>query len=407
MQDIIKFIKEYEVKGSKFGLGRTKELLKRLSYPDKNLKIIHVAGTNGKGSTCRYLTDILVSAKKSVGTFTSPEVYSYEEKFLINGKPMERQKLEGYLNEVYLLSLENDDRATAFEIETVAALYAFYREGCQYAVIECGMGGLNDSTNAISSKEIAAITSISLEHTAILGDTIEEICSQKAGIIKDCPAVVSSLQTPQGLNYFSKLGVQFAGNDIKIIEKNLSGQKFAYKDNTYTIKMLGDEQVYNAAVAIDCAHLLGIDQKVIERGISLSQMAGRVQITMPQGNMYILDGSHNPASFSPLIQALEMIDGDKQLIFSCLSDKDVYKAASLLCPLFKRIIVFTSPSYRAMDIDKMRSAFLEKCTNLRIADGLQSALNMAAEDESSYAANVICGSFTILKEAKNWIDKRQ
>jgi dihydrofolate synthase/folylpolyglutamate synthase len=400
--DIITTIKKYEVAGSKFGLERTRTLLDKLGAPDDKLKIVHVAGTNGKGSICAYLTHILLSAGKMVGTFTSPEVYDYGEKFLLNGEQLEVQKLKGYLSEAYTLAQSMDDKPTAFEIETAAALYAFAQEGCEYAVVECGMGGLNDSTNAIRRKALAVISSISLEHTAVLGKTITEICRQKAGIIRDCPAVVNGLQTEETVNYFKNLNVTFANGELKILSSNLHGLTFTYRGEKYSINMLGSAQAYNAATAIEAAKILGITPPHITQGIKNTRLLGRVEVIEKSGITYILDGSHNPASFAPLTDILKGDKRQKVLLFGCLSDKDIGSAVNILSPYFSKAYVFAPDSYRAMAVDKICTSFSSAFEVTKKFDGVVSALESATDE-----LVVVCGSFTILKEAKEWIDKRQ
>jgi dihydrofolate synthase/folylpolyglutamate synthase len=401
-ENIIDIIKQYEVKGSKFGLDRTKKLLCDLGSPDDYLKIVHVAGSNGKGSLCEYVSQILTLAGKKVGTFTSPEVYSYTEKFKINCHNADESILKKYLSYVYDIATRYDDKPTAFEIETAAALYMFKSEGCEYAVVECGMGGLYDSTNAINKKQVAAITSVSLEHTAILGKTITEICTQKAGIIKKCKAVVSYFQSREGIDYFSKLGVQFAGKNLRITKKSCDGQEFAYNDQNYKINMLGEAQAYNAAVAVDVAKILGIDQKFITAGLSCARLLGRVEKIACNGRTYILDGSHNPSSFQPLVESVKDIAANKVLVFGCLSDKDVNSAAKLLATVFNKAYVFSPYSYRAMDKTKIYDTFKKYIKDTTLCGNEREALDMA---DSEFV--VVCGSFTILKEAKQWIEKRQ
>lgn len=400
--DIQEKLQKYTCEGSKYGLSRTRALLSAFSDPDKQLKIVHIAGSNGKGSIAAYITNILIASGAKVGTFTSPEVFSYSEKFLFNGKPAD-EVINYYLSEVYDAASAMSDRPTAFEIETVAALTAFRAAGCEYAVVECGLGGRDDATNAISQKAVAVISSISLEHTAVLGDTIESICAHKAGIIKNCPVVVSALQCEEGRAYFSQFTDKFAGDGLEILSRDRGGQFFLYGGVRYFIKMHGDAQCYNAATAIEAAKILGIDSCTISAGLVLTRLTGRCDIRESGGRTYILDGAHNPAAFSPLSDMLKSTDGEKSLVFGCLSDKDVRSSAEILCPLFDEIIIFSPSSYRAMDRDKIFSAFeAAGAKRIRAAQGIEDALGMA---EGKIIA--VCGSFTFLKEALQWIEKRQ
>jgi len=401
-ENIIEIIKNYQEKGSRYGLKSTRDLLNALGSPDDYLKIIHVAGTNGKGSTCEYLTQILASAGKKVGTFTSPEVYDYSEKFKVNGKCLNEEKLKKYLSVAYQKSLEFEVKPTAFEVETCAALYAFYMEGCEYCVLECGLGGLTDSTNAINKKKVAVILSIGLEHTALLGNSIGDICQQKAGIIKNCPAIVSSLQCEEAVKFFNNKGVIFA-DGVKILSSNLHGQSFACNGEEYKINMLGTAQAYNAATAIKVARHLKIDNHFIKEGLLKAKLLGRVEVINKTHATYILDGSHNPDSFLPLCEILDGIkQEDKLLIFGCLSDKDANAAAAVLSKSVKSVVAISPPSYRAMEIQKIISALQAHFASVSTSNGIKEAIT-----DAKAKIVVVCGSFTVLKEAKKWIEKEQ
>lgn len=400
--DITEVLKRYGAKGSKFGLSRTRALLGAFGNPDRKMKIVHIAGSNGKGSIAAYIAAILKEAGEKVGSFTSPEVYSYFDKFKINETPADEKKLRAVLSETYDKAQTFSDKPTAFEIETVAAFVLFASEGCTYAVVECGLGGRDDATNAINKKEVAVFGSVSLEHTAILGSTVREICEVKAGIIKNCPAVFSALQEKEGREYFLSVGATPAGDGLKVIKEDEEGQTFLYKGKEYRISMHGAAQCYNAATAIEAALLLGVEQPVTERAISSVRLAGRCERIVKGGVTFVLDGAHNPAAFSPLCDLLRITSGDKSLAFGCLSDKDVESAAEILSPYFKEIAVFQPESYRAMDIERIYSAFSGKVNTIKKVGSVVGALEIL-----NAKTVVVCGSFTILREAKSWIEKRQ
>lgn len=381
----------------KFGTERTRAVLDRLGSPDEGLKIIHIAGTNGKGSVAEYLTRILIAAGHRTGTFTSPAVLDFFEQFRVDGQPISRAKLEKYFSR----ALQAADNCTPFEVQTAAALSAFFEEGCEYAVVECGLGGLLDATNAIRKKELAVITSIGLEHTAILGDTIEKICAHKSGIIRNCPAVVSAYQPKEALSFFKGKGVIFADKPLKILESGFRGQRFLYGGKEFSIKMAGFAQVYNAATAIEAARVLKIDEKAILNGISTAYLAGRLQFFSAGGNEYIVDGCHNPSGFAPLADLIKNYSSSEvTLIFGCLADKDIDKNLCALQGLAARIIAVRPPSSRAMDIDKIYSACKKYFRSVEIENNISGAL------EKSNGKVVVCGSFTLVKEAVKWIEKR-
>lgn len=402
MNGIIERVKAEERLGSKFGIERTQALLDGCGRPDEKLKIIHVAGTNGKGSVCEYLSRIITASGARAGVFTSPEVFSFNEKFKINGEPANDEKISLYIQRITRLSLGMPDRPSSFEIQTAAALLMFAEEGCEYAVVECGLGGLNDATNAISRKLLAVIASVSLEHTAVLGDTVGEICAQKAGIIKNCPVVAPCNLPSEAYEYLSRYDAVFAGDGLKILNRDEYGQTFSYRGEIYEIKMHGDAQAYNAAVAIECAKLLNFPSEAVKRGLKEAELAGRVQIIKSRGRTYLLDGSHNPESFTPLLQTLELFAGKKSLVFGCLSDKDVNSAASRLAGVFDEVILVVPDSYRAMEIDKMQAAFSPRAARTETAACVAEALRAA-----QYQSVAVCGTFTILKEAEEWIEKEQ
>ncbi len=384
--------------GSNYGLARTRALLDALGSPDCRLEIIHVAGTNGKGSVCEYLSRILRCSGVKAGCFRTPAVYSYEEQFCVNCRPLSRRRLGAYLQIAYEKGMSLG--ATAFEIETCAALYAFAEEGCRWAVIECGLGGLSDATNAIKSKRAAVITGIGLEHTAILGNTLLEISRQKAGIIKDCPSIVTSLADGEVREYFAGLGAVFA-DGVEDARIDCDGCKFTFGGRKYSLKMRGCVQPYNAALAIKTAAMLGFGYGAIRRGIASARLCGRIEKIKKRGRTFILDGSHNPQSFSALADYIEKyLSRGARIIYGCLSDKDEAGCLEKL-RFTENFTAVPCDSYRATPQDAQyeicRRYFpkAEKCASVS-----------EALDKSTEREVVICGSFTLLKEAKKWIEKR-
>lgn len=382
----------------KFGVENTRRMLDSLGSPDDKLKIIHISGTNGKGSIAEFITQILIAAGKRTGTFTSPMVESYFDQFKIDGKPVAGEVLAKYFKKAYRA---RSSTATGFEIETAGILYTFYKEGCEYAVVECGLGGTYDATNAVNSKKLAVISSVSLEHTAYLGNTLEEICAHKSGIIKRCPAVVNALQAPEARSYFEKLGVIFADKGLCVHLNNLDCTKFSYDGREYSAHLPVDEYVYNAATAIEAAHALGIDENAIQAGISSAKLAGRLQLLKAYGNTYIVDGGHNPAAMLPLADMLKYFPKEEiTLIYGCLSDKDIDGNLKTIQNCAQRIIAVKPDSPRAKELNKIVSACKKYFTDVSEDETVSGAL------EKARGVVAVCGSFTLVKEALNWIEKR-
>lgn len=372
-----------------FSTRPTRAVLDALGSPDKKLKIIHIAGTNGKGSTAEFFTEILVAAGKKTGTFTSPEVYCYYDQFRIDNVPIAPSVFDGYRAATERFS------ASDFEKDAAAAIAAFAGEGCEWAVIECGMGGLNDATNAIYKKELAVITSVSLEHTAYLGGTVEEICAHKAGIIRDCPAIINAHQSVEARRFFKDY--EFADKIDAIFDGG-----FVYGGKRFALKAEGCLQPHNAACAIEGARILGIDESAIYKGVANCRPRGRLEAFKVDGREYVLDGAHNPAAFKPLAEYLYSRDCKRTVIFGCLNDKDIDGNLSKI--VANEIIAVVCPSPRARTLEDTyahcRKLFGKKRT--RKAASVTQAL-----DEADGEIVVVCGSFTLLKEALKWIEKRR
>lgn len=382
----------------KFGTERTERLLRLVGYVEGSLKVVHIAGSNGKGSTAEYISSALVAAGRRTGLFTSPEVYTYADMFRIDGQPVSASVLEKTLAEVQKLA--EGLGATPFEIETATAFKLFCDFGCEYAVIECGLGGLYDATNAVKVKSLAVIASTSLEHTAYLGGTIAEICKHKAGIITGCPAIVSALQPREAEEYYRSLGVKFADLPIKVLKTGADGQTFSYGGEIYEIRTAGFAQPYNAAAAIEAARLLGVDEESVKRGLYAVEQYGRIEVIRRGGNVYVLDGGHNPSALEPLAEFVKSeFNQADALVFGCLSDKDICGCIEKLRGRAKRVYAVKPNSPRAMDMAKITRALRE------VFGAAEEVSRVADALEKTRGVTVVCGSFTLLKEAKQWIEK--
>lgn len=436
-QEAIDYIKNIERSGSDYGIERMRELLDLLGAPDRHLKFVHIAGTNGKGSVSAYLTSILKEAGYKVGTYNSPSVFCYNERWLINGQPLSDDDVAKYLTVVkeciqseQILRQAFDIgefKPTAFEQETAVAMLAFFDKECDICVLETGLGGRWDATNAIDDKVLSIVTPIGLDHCALLGNTLGEIASEKAAIIKD--EVVTCNQPPEVMEQLSR---PFAIKDGKkeyrkatvvvckqprFLHGDICGQTFLYDGKKYEISMLGQHQLVNASIAICAVGELkkkhfSIDDNALEKGLKNTVWKARLQvvknakeefnITIPQDKVLVFDGSHNPQGAMTLANAIKELFENKRihLVLGILKDKDVQGICDTLVPLASKVTCITPPSPRAMKKEELQKIVAPLCrgdcdTDDSIKDAVQSSLFGDCD------ATILCGSLTLFAGLKN------
>lgn len=436
-QEAIDYIKNIERSGSDYGIERMRELLDLLGAPDRHLKFVHIAGTNGKGSVSAYLTSILKEAGYKVGTYNSPSVFCYNERWLINGQPLSDDDVAKYLTVVkeciqseQILRQAFDIgefKPTAFEQETAVAMLAFFDKECDICVLETGLGGRWDATNAIDDKVLSIVTPIGLDHCALLGNTLGEIASEKAAIIKDevvtCnqpPEVMEQLRRPfsikDGKKEYRKATVVVC-KQPQFLHGDICGQTFLYDGKKYEISMLGQHQLVNASIAICAVGELrkkhfSIDDNVLEKGLKNTVWKARLQvvknakeefnITIPQDKVLVFDGSHNPQGAMTLANAIKELFENKRihLVLGILKDKDVQGICDTLVPLASKVTCITPPSPRAMKKEELQKIVAPLCrgdcdTDDSIKDAVKSSLLGDCD------ATILCGSLTLFAGLKN------
>lgn len=423
--EAIDYIRNIERAGSDYGIERMRELLVLLGNPDKRLKFVHVAGTNGKGSVCAYLTSALKAAGYKVGTYNSPSVFCYNERWLLDGTPLDDAGVAKYLTVVKdAIDKEKpkspDFQPTAFEIETAVALLAFCENECDICVLETGLGGRWDATNVIYEKELAVITPIALDHCALLGNTLAEIASEKAAIIKDdavtcaqCDEIMRELYHPyviaDGLRIAIDANVTVCAPP-SMISCDLSGQVFEYDGDVFKIVMLGEHQLVNAAIAVCALKKLrekkwNISDNDIKSGLEKTVWRARFEIVknakdrfsidIPQDKTLVFDGAHNPQGADALAKCISQYLENKRvhIVAGMLKDKDVDGAVSRLAPLAKRVTAVTPESPRALDKETLAQKFRIYCRDVDACDNIKSAVQNALFGDCD--AVVLCGSLTL------------
>ena len=291
--------------GSRPGLERVGELLHRLGDPQKKLKYVHVAGTNGKGSASAMLASVLKAAGYKTGLFTSPYLSRFNERMQINGKEIENDVLADIVSRVKPIAESMDEHPTEFELMTAAALLWYAEEKCGIVVLEVGLGGRFDATNIIDAPEAAVIMNIGLDHTKVLGDTVEKIAFEKAGIIKPgCDVIL--YQQSESVTDVVRARCEEQGARLHIADfsqivsefDSLDGQVFDYKGDAYAIPLLGAHQLKNAAVAVETVQVLRgrgwkLEQDAVEHGLYAVSWPARFEVVADEP-YFVVDGGHNP-----------------------------------------------------------------------------------------------------------------
>lgn len=387
------YMEQVQKRGSKLGLAPVKMLLERLGSPQNRLTVIHVAGTNGKGSICTFLEQLYRTEGRRVGRYISPTLHCYLERFQINGRYMEEKEFAALLSEVVSvidgMKRDGAELPTAFEIETVIAFLYFLNHQVDIVILETGMGGRADATNVVEEPLCTVFGSIGMDHMQFLGNTIEEIAYEKAGIMKaGCPVVsypnssevMDVLKTQYSLHNVDDVG----GNgfyvvsepDIQILEETLDGSVFRYKGEEYRIRMAGEYQIYNAVTAIETKLLL--DGHLAKEGLADAVWEGRFE-KVSEHPLLIRDGAHNVDGVKALKQSLQKHFTKEKLIFiiGVLKDKEYDKMMQVLCPLAAKVFTVTPDNPRGLPGEVLRESVLPYCDDVTVCGSVDEALSKA------------------------------
>lgn len=383
------------------GLSNMKKLCTLLGSPEKKIKTIHIAGTNGKGSVGAFITEGLIQNGYNVGRYSSPSVLNYRDKLTYNNKWISEEELASTVNEIKELIENSDCKPTIFELETALAFYWLNKKNCDFAVIETGMGGRLDATN-VTDKILSVITPIAIDHTKFLGNTIEEIAKEKAGIIKDI--AISSAQMPQVQKVLETSGsVTFVNNiDIKNIRYNIDKTTFDYKEHkNIEISMLGKYQVENACLAIEVLEKLntmGYKINNIKDSIKNTQWLCRFQV-INKKPLVIIDGAHNPHGVKALKENIDLYLKNKDIVFitGVLKDKDYDTIAKIMSPLAKKIFTIQSDSPRALSAVDYGKVISKYNKNVIPCTSIKKAVNAALK----YDNILVFGSLSFMGEIYN------
>lgn len=423
-EEAMKYITEVGNFGSNYGLERTYKLLEYLSNPEKDLKFIHIAGTNGKGSTTSIITEILMGAGYKVGMYTSPFIEEFEERIQINRNNIPKEKLASLMDEVKAavdkVIEDGYNHPTEFEIITVLMLLYFKKENIDFGVIEVGLGGTLDSTNVITPV-LQVITSISFDHTNLLGNTLEEIAGEKAGIIKSGIPTVIYPQKAEALKVIenkcsemnSKLYIANCDNFKfeNVVNEDRPYQLLKYNNEVdILLPLLGEHQITNLSVAMTSIEVLNninmtnILLDSIVKSIKNVKWKGRLEV-LSKNPYVVIDGAHNIQGIETLSRNIKKYFKYENLylILGILADKDVEEMIKVIAPMAKKIYAVTPNSIRAELAEDLKREIIKYNENCEAYDDYKEAYLTAINDANENDFVLASGSLYMIGDMRKII----
>ena len=405
--------------GSRPGLDRMRTLLERLGNPQDRLQYIHVAGTNGKGSVCAMLSGVLAAAGYKTGLFISPYITDFRERIQINnaliGKEVLTEAVENTFPIVEELR-ENGVIITEFEYVNALEFYIHANAGCDIVVLETGMGGLLDCTNVIRPPLCSVITTIGLDHTAVLGDTVEKIAEQKCGIIKPHSIAVTSAQCGAAMSVIEQTAkelhiplIKSESVQLEILSQALTGSVLKYRNREITLSLAGSHQVENAKTALAALEalnergLITVGAGDIADGLANAVNPARLEL-LRESPIVLLDGAHNPNGIEALKEAIQTFLPETKIICvtGMLTDKDIDSSIALLQGVFESVYTVPVNNPRAISPTELAAKFSRACADTRSFDSAENAFVAAlARAKQENLAVLICGSLYLAGEIRS------
>lgn len=405
VSEALSYIHSVSWKGSVPGLSRTRELLRRLGNPQNQLKFVHIAGTNGKGSTAAMLASVLRAAGYRTGLYTSPYISCFNERMQVDGAMIPDEELAEITEAVRPHADAMADAPTEFELVTAVAMVFFARHSCDLVVLEVGLGGELDSTNVISTPEAAVICNIGLDHTQVLGDTLEAIAGAKAGIIKGGDVVIYRGERCVERVFEEKcaaVGAVLHRADferLRLISHSLYGQVFDCGDRKkLELPLLGGHQLKNAAVALAAIDVLTqkgwkISEDAVRRGLKTVSWPGRFELLSEQP-LFIVDGGHNPQCIAALTENVRTYLSGKKItaLTGVMADKDFGEMFSCIAPYISRFVAVTPDNPRALKAASLAEMLSGFGKPVSCCDDVAQGVRLAMEQTDANGAVLAFGS---------------
>lgn len=412
--EAIGYIHHVTWRGSRLGLERTQELLSRIGNPENSLKFIHIAGTNGKGSTAAMLANILRLSGYKTGLYISPFINRFNERMQLNGELISDGELAQITSFIRPHAEAMADHPTEFELITVIAFEYFRRHQADIVVLEVGMGGALDSTNVIPVPELAIITNIGLDHTRELGPTISDIARAKAGIIKNGGDVLIYGGNPEADLVFAQVsreaGARLHLTDhsrISGLAANLDALQFSFSPyGAFSCGLVGNYQANNAAVVITAVELLRqkgwkIREDQLKAGLASTRWPARFEI-LRRNPVFIADGGHNPQGIHAVIESLKAQFPGKEIVFliGIMADKDIPKMIDQMAPISKEFITVTPNNPRAIDAKQLASLLIDRGLSATACNSIDDGVQLAVDHAGSNGIVCAVGSLYMLGDVR-------
>jgi dihydrofolate synthase / folylpolyglutamate synthase len=392
-EEALQYIHSPKYNNMRLGLDNIRSLMSALGNPQKQLKFVHIAGTNGKGSVASYLSHILEKAGYKTGLFTSPFIERFNERVKVNQEDISDDSLAKITEMIKKIIEKEQISTTEFEIMSAIAFQYFYEQQCDIVVLEVGLGGRLDSTNVIEHPLLSIITSIGLDHQAFLGSTLTEIAGEKAGIIKENTPVLLYSQEKEAEDIVYRIAREKKSlvfqpdfSQITNISTDLSGQSFNYKAlKDLKVTLLGEHQLKNAAVVIEAVQLLKengiyIDENALRLGLAETKWPGRFEI-IHHDPIIVIDGAHNIDSINALVDNLTKYFHDNKIIaiLGILKDKDVEEMIEGVSTVIDSFITVTPNNPRAMKAEDLACRLTDKNQLAQVSQSFEEAIDLAIE----------------------------
>ncbi|CEH32795.1 bifunctional folylpolyglutamate synthase/dihydrofolate synthase [Romboutsia lituseburensis] len=423
-QEALNYINESHKFGIRLGLDNMRNLLELLGNPQDKLNVIHVAGTNGKGSTCSFITSILKESGYKVGLYTSPFLETFTERIKINGENIPEEDVARIVTLIKEKIEQGDIYPTEFEIVTAMAFYYYCEQDVDFVALEVGLGGRYDATNIIKTSDVSVITSISLDHVGILGDTVAKIAYEKGGIIKENGTAIVYYQSDEAKDVIKDICkeknakyIEVKFDDINIKQSDIYSQVYdcsimGKKYEDLEIKLIGDHQVNNSILALSAIDFLketkglNITEEDIRKGLINTKWPGRIEKIMEKP-IFIIDGAHNEDGARSLAKAIDKnFNGKKAtLLIGMLEDKDIDGVLEILMPYFNKVITTTPDNPRAIDSEKLKDKISKYVDNIVSKPSIEEAVEYTLKNSSEDDIVISAGSLYMIGTVRTLVNK--